>query len=98
MARHGRKYREAAALIERMVENGMEVKRKDLELMVYGHSHVATLTRISATQAYANPGSWLDRPTFLRITDTQVALREWDGSAESPDLDTLDRTAEKPLP
>src|SRR3954471_1744629 len=71
--------------------------RKDLELLVYGHSHVATLTRISPAQVYANPGSWLDRPTFLRITETGVALREWNGSAESADLDALDRTAEKTL-
>ena len=72
-------------------------KRPELELMVYGHSHVATLARVSATQVYANPGSWLDRPTFLRITESRVALREWDGSAESADLDALDRSAEESL-
>jgi UDP-2,3-diacylglucosamine hydrolase len=72
-------------------------RRSELELLIYGHSHVAALHRISATQVYANPGSWLDRPTFLRITDGRVALREWTASAESADLDALDRTAEKTL-
>ena len=71
--------------------------RSGIELLVYGHSHVPALVRISPNQIYANPGSWLDRPTFLRITDDRVALREWNGSAESTDLDTLDRSAEKAL-
>ena len=72
-------------------------RRADIELLIYGHSHVPALKRISPTQVYANAGSWLDRPTFIRITEDRVALREWTGSAESPDLDALDRTAEKSL-
>jgi UDP-2,3-diacylglucosamine hydrolase len=72
-------------------------KRPELDLLVYGHSHVPALTRVSPRQVYANPGSWLDRPTFLRITDDRVALREWDGSAESADLDALDRPAQEAL-
>ncbi len=69
-----------------------------LELVVYGHSHVPMLARVAGHAVYANPGSWLDAPTFLRITPNRVALRRWDGSAETPDLDALDRVAEKALP
>jgi UDP-2,3-diacylglucosamine hydrolase len=71
--------------------------RGDLELLVYGHSHVPALVRISPTQIYANAGSWLDRPTFIRITDERVALREWNGSAESADLDAFDRSPKESL-
>jgi UDP-2,3-diacylglucosamine hydrolase len=71
--------------------------RRDLELVVYGHSHMPALARITPTQVYANSGSWLDRATFLRITETRVAMREWTGSAESPDLDALDRSAKETL-
>ena len=71
--------------------------RADIELLIYGHSHVPALERISPTQVYANAGSWLDRPTFLRITDDRIALREWSGSAESADLDALDRPAKESL-
>lgn len=70
---------------------------RDLELLVYGHSHVASLERITPTQVYANPGSWLDAPHFLRITPERVALREWTGSAESVDLDAFDRPAKETL-
>jgi UDP-2,3-diacylglucosamine hydrolase len=69
-----------------------------LGLVVYGHSHVSALARLSTGTVYANPGAWLDAPTFLRITPERVALRRWDGSAESADLDALDRVAEKALP
>lgn len=69
-----------------------------LDLVVLGHSHVASLERVTPRTAYGNPGSWLDAPTFLKITEETVALRTWDGSAESADLHAFHRSAEKPLP
>jgi UDP-2,3-diacylglucosamine hydrolase len=69
-----------------------------LELVIYGHSHVAALERMPSGNVYANAGSWLDAPTYLAITPERVALREWRGSAEGADLHALDRIAEKPLP
>jgi len=68
-----------------------------LELLVYGHSHVSALERMPSGNVYANAGSWLDAPTFLRITDDCVALRRWDGSAESSDLDAFHRVAKESL-
>ena len=73
-------------------------QRTDLELLVYGHSHVATLERTANGGVYANAGSWLDAPTYLLATPDRIALREWRGSAEGPDLHALDRIAEKALP
>jgi UDP-2,3-diacylglucosamine hydrolase len=72
--------------------------RSDLELLVYGHSHVAGLVRLGRGQVYANAGSWLDAPTYLVVTPERVALREWHGSAERTDLHALDRVAEESLP
>jgi len=68
-----------------------------LELLVYGHSHVAALERMPSGNVYANAGSWLDAPTFLVVTPARIAMRLWDGSAEGSDLHTLDRRAEKAL-
>jgi UDP-2,3-diacylglucosamine hydrolase len=68
-----------------------------LDLVVFGHSHVATLERLPRGAGYGNPGSWLDAPTFLRVSDDSVVLRTWNGSAESADLHTLHRAAEKSL-
>jgi UDP-2,3-diacylglucosamine hydrolase len=70
----------------------------DLDLLIYGHSHVAALERMPSGNVYANAGSWLDAPTYLAITPARVALREWRGSAEGPDLHALDRITEKALP
>jgi UDP-2,3-diacylglucosamine hydrolase len=72
-------------------------QRTDLELLIFGHSHVAALTRVSSGGVYANAGSWLDAPTFLRVTEERVELRQWDGSAEGLHLDALDRATEKAL-
>ena len=66
-----------------------------LELLIYGHSHVAALERMPSGNVYANAGSWLDAPTFLRVSPERIALRTWLGSAESTDLDALDRTTEE---
>jgi UDP-2,3-diacylglucosamine hydrolase len=63
----------------------------DLDLLVYGHSHVPALERIDNAGVFANAGSWLDAPTYLRVTDESVELLEWDGSAQGKCLDSIDR-------
>ena len=68
-----------------------------LDLLIYGHSHVATLEKTARGGIYANAGSWLDAPTFLRIDDDRVELRRWDGSAEGVCLDSLDARAKEAL-
>ena len=46
---------------------------------------------------YANAGSWLDAPTYLVATPERIVMREWRDSAESVDLNVLDRVAKEPL-
>lgn len=69
----------------------------DIDLLIYGHSHVAALERMPSGNVYANAGSWLDAPTYLLVTPARIALRKWDGSAEGVDLHALDRVAKEPL-
>jgi UDP-2,3-diacylglucosamine hydrolase len=64
---------------------------KDLDLLVYGHSHVAALEKMDSGGIFGNAGSWLDAPTFLRLTEVAIELREWDGSAEGNLLNSIDR-------
>ena len=71
---------------------------RTLELLVYGHSHVAALERMPSGNVFANAGSWLDAPTYLVVTPSRIALRTWAGSAEGPDLHVLDRVAEEAPP
>ena len=73
-------------------------ERTELELLIYGHSHVPTLERMPSGNVYANAGSWLDAATYLVATPERISLREWSGSAEGPDLHLLDRIPEKALP
>ena len=37
-------------------------------LYVYGHTHAPALEQVAAVRVFANPGAWMDEPTFLRIT------------------------------
>jgi UDP-2,3-diacylglucosamine hydrolase len=66
-------------------------KNRDLELLVYGHSHVAALEKMDSGGIFANAGSWLDAPTYLRVTDEAVELLEWDGSAQGKCLNSVNR-------
>lgn len=79
---------------------GRRLAAGDLDLLVYGHSHVAELRRMGGG-VYANAGSWLDQPTYLRITPERIDLRRWvddgRGSGEGVNLDGLDRVPEKAL-
>jgi len=69
----------------------------NVELLIYGHSHVAALERSPSGSVYANAGSWMSKSTFLRVEDNRIALMEWTGSAEGECLHALDRGAEKAL-
>lgn len=72
--------------------------RPDVELLIYGHSHVAALERAPGGGVYANAGSWMTGPTYLRVEAQRISLMTWDGSAEGQCLDTLDRRTEESLP
>ncbi len=67
------------------------------ELLVFGHSHVATLERVAGGRVYANAGSWLEDSTYLHVTPARIELRRWNDSAESECLHALDRRAEESL-
>ena len=71
-----------------------------LELVIFGHSHVPELRRFGRG-VYANAGGWMQQPTFLRITPERVELLRFDeggGSDEGVRLDALDRVTEKAQP
>jgi UDP-2,3-diacylglucosamine hydrolase len=70
---------------------------RETELVVFGHSHVATIERMPGGGVYANPGAWADRPAFLVIAPERIELRAWTGSSEGDLLDAIDRRAEKAL-
>lgn len=89
--------RDAGRGLREVAEATLAAER-DLDLLIYGHSHVAALERMPGGNVYANAGSWLDAPTFLVVTPERVTLREWRGSTDGPDLHSLDRIAEKALP
>ena len=67
------------------------------ELLIFGHSHVATLERGPHRSVYANAGSWLDDATYLRVTTSKIELRRWGVSPERECLHTLDRGSEEAL-
>jgi UDP-2,3-diacylglucosamine hydrolase len=69
----------------------------ELDLVIYGHSHVAALERAPGGGVYANAGSWIDDRAFLRLAPDAIELRRWDGSAEGMLLHSVDRRAEKAL-
>ncbi|MEO8194231.1 MAG: UDP-2,3-diacylglucosamine diphosphatase [Gemmatimonadales bacterium] len=70
----------------------------ELDLLIYGHSHVAALERSPGGGVFANAGSWLDAPTYLRITGDAIELRSArDGSPEGDCLDSIDRGSKKAL-
>lgn len=70
---------------------------RDTELVVFGHSHVATIERMPGGGVYANPGAWADRPAYLVIAPERIELRAWTGSSQGDLLDAIDRRAQKAL-
>ncbi|MGQ0640721.1 MAG: UDP-2,3-diacylglucosamine diphosphatase [Gemmatimonadaceae bacterium] len=48
-----------------------------LDLVIFGHSHVAALERGEHHGVYANAGEWLVEPTYLRIDNERIELLRW---------------------
>ena len=73
------------------------VSQPDLELVVFGHSHARALDRAPGGGVYANPGAWMDAPTYLRVDEREIALLQWNGSPEGDRLHALDRRTQEAL-
>ena len=67
-------------------DNGEELKNvafrdldadRSLDLVVFGHSHVATLQAAPGGGIYGNAGTWLGDSTYLRIDQERAQLRRW---------------------
>lgn len=67
-------------------------------LVVFGHSHVAGITRHPSGGVYANPGGWGDVPRYLRITERRVELLAPSDSGEDRCLDVVERGTNEALP
>ena len=63
-----------------------------LRLYVYGHSHAPVLETVESGAVFANPGAWMDGPTFLRITADRIELACLDGD-EVRVLQQVERSA-----
>ena len=87
---------DAGAGLRAVAHDYLETHR-ETELVVFGHSHVATLERVPGSGVYANPGAWIDRPAYLVIAPERIELRAWSGSSESDLLDAVDRRAQEAL-
>ncbi len=55
---------------------------RSLDLYLYGHSHAPTIGANPRGAVMANPGAWMDAPTFLRINTDRVELVALAGNDE----------------
>ena len=51
-----------------------------LRLYVFGHTHASALEQADGGGVFANPGAWMDEPSFLRITPDRVELARLEGT------------------
>lgn len=68
-----------------------------LQLYVYGHSHAPVLEQDARGATFANPGAWMDEPTFLRISADRIELAQLDGDRVRV-LRQVERRATESLP
>jgi UDP-2,3-diacylglucosamine hydrolase len=73
--------RDGGAGLRRVAQGLLEANGAP-ELVVFAHSHVATLEQVGRG-VYGNAGAWMDKPTFLRVTKDEIALCRWSAGAET---------------
>lgn len=66
--------------------------------VVFGHSHVAGLTRAPNGGVYANPGGWGETPRYLKVTERHIELLEFNASGEDRRLDMVECRSDEALP
>jgi UDP-2,3-diacylglucosamine hydrolase len=55
---------------------------RSLDLYLYGHSHAPTMGSTAQGAVMANPGAWMDAPTFLRVNADRIDLLALEGNGE----------------
>ncbi len=55
-------------------------RRPELNLLVFGHTHLPVLTPVGPGRWYANPGAWMDGLRYLVVTDVGPALQQFSPS------------------
>ncbi len=55
-----------------------------LQLYLYGHTHAPALEKADGGGVLANPGAWMDEPTFLRISADRIDLARLEAGAIVP--------------
>jgi hypothetical protein len=56
-------------------------RRPELNLLVFGHTHLPVLTPVGPGRWYANPGAWMDGLRYLVVTDVGPALQQFSASS-----------------
>jgi UDP-2,3-diacylglucosamine hydrolase len=64
----------------------------DVDLLIYGHSHVPLLERGPAG-VYANAGTWMDDTTYLSIREDAVRLHRWSKDDPGREIARVPRSA-----
>lgn len=52
-------------------------RRPELELLVFGHTHLPVLRAIPTGRWYANPGAWMEGLRYLEVSDGHPVLRQF---------------------
>jgi UDP-2,3-diacylglucosamine hydrolase len=65
---------------------------RETDLLIYGHSHVATLER-GEHGVYANAGTWMDDTTYLTIREDAVRLHRWSPDNPEEEISLVRRRA-----
>ncbi len=54
----------------------------DLDVLIFGHSHIPALERTASGKVYANAGTWIGDSTYLRLSSDDISLCRWTGQVE----------------
>lgn len=82
------------------LEAVLELQSRAFDVVIFGHTHHASMLEFGNGQQYVNTGSWLVVPAFAEIDHGEVVLRRWpEGQIEAKKHLTLEtEPAEADMP
>ncbi len=69
-----------SAAAQRKYARTLMGERRDIDLLVFGHTHLPVVEAMGLRRWYANPGAWMEGLRYLEVTEQGPVLRQFSPS------------------
>ena len=77
MSSRRQKVLESSAKAQDAHARSLMQRRRDIDLVIFGHTHLPAIVELEPRRWYANPGAWMEGLRYLEVTANGPVLRQF---------------------